>query len=89
MNKADLIEAVTADLGGSKADGARAIEAVLTSITKGLQRDGLVNIGGFGNFLKKHRPARMGRNPATKQPLEIKASTTVAFRPATQLKAQM
>jgi DNA-binding protein HU-beta len=89
MNKADLIEAVTAELGGSKADAARAVDALFTNIAKGVQRDGMVNIAGFGNFVKKHRPARMGRNPATKEPLQIKASTTVNFRPATQLKAQM
>ncbi|HMN95506.1 MAG TPA: HU family DNA-binding protein [Phycisphaerales bacterium] len=89
MNKADLIEAVAAELSEPKAQAARAVEAVLANITKGLQRDGAVNVAGFGNFVKKHRAARMGRNPITKEPMEIKPSTTVNFRPATQLKSQM
>lgn len=89
MNKADLIEAVAAELGEPKAQAARSVDAVFAAITKGLQRDGAVNVAGFGNFIKKLRAARMGRNPITKEPMQIKASTTVNFRPATQLKSQM
>lgn len=86
MNKADLIEAVAAELNEPKAQANRAVDAVLAAIVAGLTRDGAVNIAGFGNFVKKHRAARMGRNPITKEPMEIKASTTAGFRPAAQLK---
>lgn len=89
MNKAELIDAVATELNDSKAQASRVIDAVLISITRGLQKDGAVNVAGFGNFIKKLRAARMGRNPITKEPMEIKASTTVNFRPATQLKSQM
>ena len=89
MNKADLIEAIAAELNEPKAQASRALDVVLATIVAGLRRDGAVNIAGFGNFVKKNRPARMGRNPITKEPMEIKASTTAALRPPTQLKTSL
>ncbi len=89
MNKGELIEAVAADLGESKASAARAIEAVINCITRGIQHDDAVTIIGFGTFSKKNRAARTGRNPATGEPLQIKASTTVGFKPSKVLKDSM
>ncbi len=86
MNKGDLIESVASRMDESKAQAARAVEAVLESISSGVQEDGKVTIVGFGSFEKKHRPARKGINPATKEPMEIKASNTVGFKPAQSLK---
>ena len=89
MNKGDLIEAVAADLGESKASASRAIEAVINCITRGIKHDDAVTIIGFGTFSKKNRAARMGRNPMTGEPLHIKASTTVGFKPSKVLKDSM
>lgn len=86
MNKGDLVEAVAAELNESKAQATRIVDAVLEGISQGVQKDGKVSIIGFGSFEKKQRAARMGMNPATKQPLEIKASTTVSFKPSQNLK---
>ncbi len=89
MNKGDLIEAVAADLGESKASASRALEAVMNCITRGIKHDDAVTIIGFGTFSKKQRAARMGRNPMTGEPLHIKASTTVGFKPSQVLKDSM
>ena len=89
MNKGDLIEAVAADLGESKASATRAIDAVINCITNGIKQDDAVTIIGFGTFSKKNRAARMGRNPMTGEPLQIKASTTVSFKPSKVLKDSM
>jgi DNA-binding protein HU-beta len=86
MNKSDLVEAVAAGMGVAKADGAKAVEAVLAAITSGLKADGKVNLAGFGVFSKKVRAARKGINPATKQPIDIPASTSCGFKPAQALK---
>ena len=86
MNKSQLIEAVASELGGSKVAAGRAIEAVITSITRGIEKDDAVTITGFGTFAKKDRPARTGRNPSTGEPLEIKASKTVSFKASDSLK---
>ena len=89
MNKGQLIEAVAAELGSSKTAAGKAIEAVILSITKGIEQHDAVTISGFGTFTKKNRPARNGINPATRKPMEIKASKTVNFRPSPTLKASL
>ena len=88
MNKADLITEVQKQLGVecSKAHAERAVNAFLMAVERGLQQDGEVQIVGFGTFEVKHRKARMGRNPQTKEPIPIAASRTVGFRPGTGLK---
>jgi len=82
MNKAQLAEIVASKTGWSKADSTRAVETVLEGIREGIQRDKSVTIVGFGTFNRKHRAARTGRNPNTGEPMEIKARTTVGFKPA-------
>ncbi|MCA9289973.1 MAG: HU family DNA-binding protein [Phycisphaerales bacterium] len=86
MNKGELVEAVAARLGDSKAQASRAVEAVVASIAEGLKRDEAVTIVGFGTFTRKQRAARTGRHPMTGEPMEIKASRTVSFRPSPTLK---
>jgi DNA-binding protein HU-beta len=51
-----------------------------------LKRGDRIRIGGFGILQVRSRPARMGRNPATGEQIQIKASKKVAFRPAKELK---
>lgn len=82
MNKADLITEVQKHLGieCSKAHAERAVNAVLSAVTRGLQVDGEVQLVGFGTFHVKHRAARTGLNPQTKQAMQIPASRTVGFR---------
>ena len=88
MNKADLIEEVQKQLGTecSKAHAERAVNALIASIQRGLKKDKEVQIVGFGTFAVKNRKARTGRNPQTNEPIQIKASRTVGFRPGTTLK---
>ena len=55
-------------------------------ITKHLQKGERVKIAGLGILRVRNRAARMGRNPATGEPIQIKASKKVAFRPTKELK---
>ncbi len=88
MNKAQLIEAVQAALGGetSKAAAARAVNAVTASIAKGVKKSGSVQLIGFGTFKTVQRKARTGRNPKTGEKMKIKASKTVRFSPSSAIK---
>jgi len=88
MKKTDLVEKVKelADLE-SKAAAERALNAVLGGIEAGLQKDGEVQLIGFGTFRVKDRPARDGRNVKTGEKIRIKASRTVAFKVGAALKA--
>jgi DNA-binding protein HU-beta len=62
------------------------LEDLVTLITKHLKRGDKIRIGGLGVLQVRKRPARMGRNPATGEPIKIKASKKVAFRAAKELK---
>lgn len=88
MNKAQLIDEVQKVLGGdtSKRAATEALDAVLTAIANGV-KIGPVQVIGFGTFKPVARKARMGRNPKTREPVEIKASKTVRFTPSAALKA--
>jgi DNA-binding protein HU-beta len=87
MNKAQLIEIVL-DTGNfpSKASAERATNAVISSLTKGLKKDGSVQLVGFGSFAVTKRKARLGHNPQTGAKIKIKASKSVKFRAGKALK---
>jgi DNA-binding protein HU-beta len=55
-------------------------------VTKHLKKGDRIRIGGLGILQVRKRAARMGRNPATGEPIKIKASKKVAFRAAKELK---
>ena len=64
----------------------RVLNAVLEEITGARHRKDSVTLVGFGTFLQRHRGARTGKNPQTGEPVKIKASNTVAFKPGKNLK---
>ena len=86
MNKTDMIAHIAFNADISKADAARALEATTEAITTTLKKGGAVSLVGFGSFSVSKRAARTGRNPRTGEPVEIAASTSVAFKPAKALK---
>ncbi len=91
MNKAELTEQVQKALGAetSKRAAADALEAVLSSIAKGIKKDGSVQLIGFGTFKVAKRAARTGRNPKTGESMKIKASKSVRFTPSSTLKGSL
>lgn len=69
-----------------KKQGIAMLEDMVATITKHLKRGDKIRITGLGVLQVRKRPARMGRNPATGEPIKIKASKKVAFRAAKELK---
>ena len=86
MNKTDLIAAVAEASGVSKKDAERVLNASIDKITQELAKGGRVQLSGFGTFETKRRQAKVGRNPATKEPIQIPASRVPAFKPSQNLK---
>ena len=80
MNKTELIDAVADEAEVSKAEAGRAVDAVISSITKALKKGDSVTLVGFGTFQVRKRAARTGRNPKTGDTIKIKASKTPAFK---------
>lgn len=86
MNKMELVEKIAARTELTKKDSALALDAALESITQAMKEGDKVQIVGFGSFEVKHRAARTGRNPKTKETIEIPASTVPVFKPGKGLK---
>ncbi|MBP9593266.1 MAG: HU family DNA-binding protein [Steroidobacteraceae bacterium] len=86
MNKNELVEVVSERTGLARSDAARAVEAVLGTITETLRKGDQVALSGFGTFVAKTRAARTGRNPRTGEPVAIPASRAPAFKAGKGLK---
>ena len=89
MTKAEFIDAIMKTKGApelTKKDATFIIEAVFGQMKKTVKKEGKFAMAGFGTFTKKKRKARKGRNPRTGETIKIAASTTVAFKPAADLK---
>ena len=86
MNKAELIAAAAEQAGLSKKDTEAAINAAIDAIVASLKQGDKVQLVGFGAFEVKTRAARIGRNPRTKEQIEIPASKIPVFKPGKALK---
>ena len=86
MNKTELIAAVAEKTGMSKKDSEKAVNAAFDSITEALVAGEKVQLVGFGAFEVKERNARVGRNPKTKETIEIPASRVASFKVGKALK---
>ena len=86
MNKTELIAAVASKAGLTKKDAERVVNATLETITESLVKGDKVNVSGFGIFEVKAREARVGRNPRTKETIQIPATKLPAFKASKTLK---
>lgn len=86
MNKGELIDAVADSADLSKAEAARAVDAVFGVITNSLRQGDSVAMAGFGTFNVKKRAARNGRNPRTGETIFIPASNVPGFKAGKALK---
>ena len=86
MNKSDLVQSVADDSGLSKADSAKAVDAVFGCIMKSLRDGGDVRVVGFGTFSVSERAASTGRNPQTGETIQIAASKQPRFKAGKALK---
>jgi DNA-binding protein HU-beta len=86
MNKAEFVDAVADAAELSKADAARAVDAMVGAITRALKKGDSVTLVGFGTFDVRKRGARTGRNPRTGEEIKIKASMNPAFKAGKALK---
>ena len=86
MNKTELIAEVANKAGLSRKDAEKALGAVVETITEAVVKGDKVQLVGFGGFETKKREARMGRNPKTKEAIEIPATTIPVFKAGKALK---
>ena len=87
MNRKELIDALAAETGSTKADAERNVGALIDIISGTLKKGDSLTLVGFGTFEVRKRAARIGRNPKTGEELKIKAAKVPAFKPGATLKA--
>ena len=86
MNKTELIAEVANKAGLSRKDAEKALGAVVETITEAVVKGDMVQLVGFGSFETKQREARTGRNPKTKETIEIPATRVPVFKAGKALK---
>ena len=86
MNKTELINAVAEKAALSKKDAEAAVTAALDAVAAALAEGDEVRLVGFGTFEVKKREARIGRNPKTKEEIQIPATKVPAFKHGKALK---
>ena len=89
MNKAELIDAIAADAGISKAQAKSALDSVTNNVGSALAKGGKVSLVGFGTFSVSARGAREGRNPQTGKEIQIKAKKVVRFKAGAELSTKV
>src|SRR5262247_2033032 len=88
MTKGDLIDAVAKGAKLSKRTAGEAGDATFEGIARAIKRSKRFQVPGFGTFTVRSRKARKGRDPQTGAVISIKASRTVGFKPAPDLKKE-
>ncbi|MDC8000426.1 HU family DNA-binding protein [Aequorivita todarodis] len=85
MNKSDLIDAMAADAGITKAAAKKALESFLGNVQSSLKKGNRVSLVGFGSWSVSKRAAREGRNPQTGKTIKIAAKKVVKFKAGSDL----
>ena len=85
MNKTELIDAMAADAGITKAAAKKALESFLGNVEGSLKNGNRVSLVGFGSWSVSKRNAREGRNPQTGQTIKIAAKNVVKFKAGSEL----
>jgi DNA-binding protein HU-beta len=86
MNKAELIDELTKKLGTDRRTATDAVEHIVDTIVRAVNKGESVTITGFGVFEKRRRAARVARNPRTGETVKVRPTWVPAFRPGAQFK---
>ena len=86
VNKSQLVDQIAENADISKAAAARALDALVETVTETLKSGDQVTLVGFGSFIVRERAARTGRNPKTGEAIEISAAKVPAFKAGKALK---
>ena len=89
MNKTELIDAMAADAGITKAAAKKSLESFLGNVESSLRGGNRVSLVGFGSWSVSRRNAREGRNPSTGQTIQIAAKNVVKFKAGSDLSSSV
>ena len=86
MNKQDLVKKIAVDAELTQRQAALAVDSMMRIIMESVAEGEKVQLMGFGTFERRERQARVGRNPATNEPVEIPPTTAPVFKPGQEFK---
>ena len=86
MTKSETLQALADKLGKTRKEAGEILDAIIALAVAETKKNGEFTFPGLGKLQKKHRDARMGRNPATGASIQIPAKTVLKFRVAKQAK---
>ena len=89
MTKGELVDAVSKATKLNKRAANEAVDATFENISRAIRKSKRFQVPGFGTFTVRSRKARKGKNPQTGAMITIKASRTVGFKPAPDLKKNL
>ena len=89
MNKSDLIDAMAADAGITKAAAKKSLESFLDNVQNSLKNGNRVSLVGFGSWSVSKRAARDGRNPQTGKTIKIAPKNVVKFKAGSHLQSSV
>lgn len=89
MNKAELITSMAEKSQLTKKDAEAALKAFIDSVQEALEGGDKVQLVGFGTFETRERAAREGRNPRTKETINIPSSTVPVFKAGKEFKERV
>jgi len=85
MNKYELIDAIAAESGLTKADATKALNGFIKATSHALKSGDKLALTGFGSFSVSERPARDGRNPKSGEVIKIAAKNVIKFKAGSEL----
>jgi len=89
MTKQELVELVAQQSRMTKKAAAEVMDIVFNNIGRAVKKDERFSYPGFGTWSLRSRKARRIRNPQTNEMMKLKASKTIGFRPAKELKVTL
>jgi DNA-binding protein HU-beta len=89
MNKAELIDAMAAGSGLTKADAKKALDSFVEATAEALKNGDKISLVGFGSFSISDRQERNGRNPKTGEVITIQAKKSVRFKAGAELSSKV
>ena len=89
MNKSELIACMAEKSKLTKKDAEVALKALIESVQETLEKGDKVQLVGFGTFETRKRAARIGRNPRTKEEINIPESTVPVFKAGKEFKEKV
>ncbi len=86
MTKADLVNKVFEQVGGTKKEASGLVEKLFDMMKVTLVNGENIKVSGFGNFIVRTKRSRVGRNPQTGESIEISARRVLTFKPSQVLR---